>query len=397
MFGFSITGRGRRTETIRVNLVSPCHSRFFSTVLHSFLGASYTPKGSISKVLHIFKPYFAFFRPFLRFLRWKGRTTHHQRKKPPQRRTDGQNRPPLRRRARPLCARWLARLPVRSALRRSGRGAGVFRVRRPCPRPAPRARRSRLRRSRCLRGSMGRSALMAGEWAANNRALVPPGLRRRRPPRRRFAVRWRGRAVSGARGGGQLLPRPLAASPSSVWSAWPLAALSHASARRAGAWPVRPFGAAAARLRPLAWPMAAAPAVAWGKAGLFISRGLAPLPPPRPSKGAPPFPPSCSPCGVRPRAEIIAGDGGRALVPRACGAVGCARGARPCIPAVSAVCLPASGRARSACRAVCAVRALRRASPPSSGGQVRALKGFPILQREHRGTGTRPLGAQIAA
>ena len=76
-------------------------------------------------------------------------------------------------------------------------------------------------------------------------------------------------------------------------------------------------------------------------------------------------------------------------MPRACGAVGCARGARPCLPAVSAVCLPASGRARSACRAVCAVRALRRASPPSSGGQVRALKGFSILQREHRGTGTR--------
>ena len=85
------------------------------------------------------------------------------------------------------------------------------------------------------------------------------------------------------------------------------------------------------------------------------------------------------------RAEIIAGDGGRALVPRACGAVGCARGARPCIPAVSAVCLPASGRARSACRAVCAVRALRRASPPSSGGQARVVKGFPILQREHGG------------
>lgn len=178
---------------------------------------------------------FAFFRPFSRFLRWKGRTTHHQRKKPPQRRTGGQIRP-LRRRARPLCARWLARLPVRSALRRSGRGAGEFVprpsgscTRRSCPRPAPRARRFRLRRTRCFCGSMGRSALMAGEWAANNRALVPPGLRRRRPPRRRFAVRWRGRAVSGARGGGQLLPRPLAASPSSVWSAWPLAALSRAS------------------------------------------------------------------------------------------------------------------------------------------------------------------------
>lgn len=90
------------------------------------------------------------------------------------------------------------------------------------------------------------------EGAAGFRALVPPGLRRRRPPRRRFAVRWRGRAVSSAHGGGQLLPRPLAASPSSVWSAWPLAALSHASARRAGAWPLRPGGAAAARLRPLA-------------------------------------------------------------------------------------------------------------------------------------------------
>lgn len=55
---------------------------------------------------------------------------------------------------------------------------------------------------------MVRPALMAGEWAANNRALVPPGLRRRRPPRRRFAVRWRGRAVSGARGGGAVAPAP---------------------------------------------------------------------------------------------------------------------------------------------------------------------------------------------
>lgn len=142
------------------------------------------------------------------------------------------------------------------------------------------------------------------EGAAGFRALVPPGLRRRRPPRRRAAVRWRGRAVSGARGGGQLLPRPLAASAPSVWSAWPLAALSRASARRAGAWPLRPSGAAAARLRPLAWPMAAAPAVAWGRAGLFISRGLAPLPPPRPSKGAPPFPPSCSPFGVAPERKF---------------------------------------------------------------------------------------------
>lgn len=153
-------------------------------------------------------PFFAFFRPFRRFLRWKGRTTRHQREKPPQRRSGGQIRP-LRRRARPLCARWLARLPVRSALRRSGRGVGVFRVRRPCPRSAPRARRSRLRRPRCFCGSMRCSvALTAGEGAANNRAPVPPGLRRRRPSGRRAAVRWRGRAVSGARGEGAAAPAP---------------------------------------------------------------------------------------------------------------------------------------------------------------------------------------------
>ena len=69
--------------------------------------------------------------------------------------------------------------------------------------------------------------------------------------------------------------------------------------------------------------------------------------------------------------------------------VGCARGARPAVAAVSAVCLPASGRARSACRAVCAVRALRRASPPSSGGQVRALKGVQSSSVSAWGTGTR--------
>ena len=46
------------------------------------------------------------------------------------------------------------------------------------------------------------------EGAACSCVLVPPGLRRRRPPRRRFAVRWRGRAVSGARGGGAVAPAP---------------------------------------------------------------------------------------------------------------------------------------------------------------------------------------------
>ena len=68
------------------------------------------------------------------------------------------------------------------------------------------------------------------EGAACSCVLVPPGLRRRRPSRRRSAVRVRGRAAAGRGVEVGRLPRPLAASPSSVWSAWPLAALSHASA-----------------------------------------------------------------------------------------------------------------------------------------------------------------------
>lgn len=184
-----------------------------------------------------------------------------------------------------------------------------------------------------------------------------------------------------------MLPRPLAASPSSVWSAWPLAALSHASARRAGAWPLRPSGAPAACLRALAsavsrrlvlrrppWRvLVAAPAV-------FFSPLTTPL---------------FSPWRWRAAMRKISVRGGKKqLCPRppkdgrlSCGhgpRLGCVRGHRE-----KAVCLPASGRARSACRAVCAVRALRRASPPSSGGQARVVKGFSILQREHRGTGTR--------
>lgn len=77
--------------------------------------------------------------------------------------------------------------------------------------------------------SRGAFSTLVAWVAANNRALVPPGLRRRRPPRRRAAVRWRGRAAAGRGVEVGRLPRPLAASAPSVWSAWPLAALSHAS------------------------------------------------------------------------------------------------------------------------------------------------------------------------
>ena len=162
-------------------------------------------------------------------------------------------------------------------------------------------------RARGLRVLAWRFSALVAWVAANNRVLVPPGLRRRRPPRRRAVVRVRGRAAAGHGVEVGRLPRPLAVSAPSVWSAWPLAALSRASARRAGAWPVRPFGAAAARLRPLAWPMAAALAVEWGRAGRSVSRRVVPLPPPRP-RGAPPFPSSCSPA-ARTQAEILAGAG----------------------------------------------------------------------------------------
>ena len=91
-----------------------------------------------------------------------------------------------------------------------------------------------------------------GMGTACSRVLVPPGLRRRRPPRRRPAVRVRGRAAAGRRVEVWQLPRPLAVWPSSVWSAWPLAALLRAASMRVHAAVSRPPGAPAARLRALA-------------------------------------------------------------------------------------------------------------------------------------------------
>ena len=117
-----------------------------------------------------------------------------------------------------------------------------------------------------------------------------------------------------------------------------------ASGRLLGRWPQR-----------LPWRGA--------KLGCSFRGGLPPFPRRARLRALPPSPRRVR-LAANTRAEILAGDGGRALVPRACGAVGCARGARPCIPAVSAVCLPASGRARSACRAVCALPRLRAAVAP---------------------------------
>ena len=171
---------------------------------------------------------------------------------------------------------------------------------------------------------------------------------------------------------------------------------------RLGRWPrsvLRPLGglssgfpswfAPAARLRALS--LAAVPAFGWRWGGALrsVSRRVVPLPPPRP-RGAPPFPSSCFPLrGAHPGGNFSGGRGTTSRVLWPLAKVGCARGARPAVAAVSAVCLPASGRARSACRAVCSFRALRRASPPSSGWPGAVVKDVSSSSVRAWGTGTR--------
>lgn len=171
---------------------------------------------------------------------------------------------------------------------------------------------------------------------------------------------------------------------------------------RLGRWPrsvLRPLGglssgfppcfAPAARLRALS--LAAVPAFGWRWGGALrsVSRRVVPLPPPRP-RGAPPFPSSCFPLrGAHPGGNFSGGRGTTSRVLWPLAKVGCARGARPAVAAVSAVCLPAFGRARSACRAVCSFRALRRASPPSSGWPGSAVRDVSSSSVSAWGTGTR--------
>ena len=236
---------------------------------------------------------------------------------------------------------------------------------------------------------MRRSALVA--WvAACSCALVPPGLRRRRPSGRRAVVRGRGRARAGAWGEGAAAPAP--AGRLCAVRLVGLAAGRALSCVLATGWRVACSPSRRGRGAPpaacLADGRSACRSVGQNWAFCFASgRSPSPAAPtgrsPLPLVGLTPFggsPPSGNFSGGR-------GTTSRVLWPLA--KVGCARGARPAVAAVSAVCLPASGRARSACRAVCAVRALRRASPPSSGGQATAVKGVASLQREHKGTGTR--------
>lgn len=179
---------------------------------------------------------------------------------------------------------------------------------------------------------------------------------------------------------------------------------------RLGRWPrsvLRPLGglssgfppsfAPAARLRALS--LAAVPAFGWRWGGALrsVSRRVVPLPPPRP-RGAPPFPSSCFPLrGAHPAGNFSGGRGTTSRVLWPLAKVGCARGARPAVAAVSAVCLPASGRARSACRAVCALPRLRAAVAPVVWLAGFGDEGCFVLQRPRVGDGHAPSGAQIAA
>lgn len=178
---------------------------------------------------------------------------------------------------------------------------------------------------------------------------------------------------------------------------------------RLGRWPrsvLRPLGglssgfpscfAPAARLRALS--LAAVPAFGWRWGGVLrsVSRRVVPLPPPRP-RGAPPFPSSCFPLrGAHPAGNFSGGRGTTSRVLWPLAKVGCARGARPAVAAVSAVVLPPLA---------CALRLPRRVLLPRPSARVapvvwlagRGGEGCCILQRPRMGDEHAPSGAQIAA
>ncbi len=172
---------------------------------------------------------------------------------------------------------------------------------------------------------------------------------------------------------------------------------------RLGRWPrsvLRPLGglssgfppsfAPAARLRALS--LAAVPAFGWRWGGVVrsVSRRVVPLPPPRP-RGAPPFPSSCFPLrGAHPAGNFSGGRGTTSRVLWPLAKVGCARGARPAVAAVSAVVLPPLA---------CALRLPRRVLLPRPSARVAPvvwLAGFGgegsfVLQRPRMGDGHAPL------
>ncbi len=183
-------------------------------------------------------PYFAFFRPFRRFF-----ALERQNYPPPA----GKNRHRGAQAARIAPAapsRPSALRPVACPVARPlglaplwARGRGVCGAPFGSPRPAAVPPFC----APCSSLPSASATLLArlnGALCADGRGVG--GQQSRSSAARACAVAARLAAVSPSAGvvapslvrvvGGQLLPRPLAASPSSVWSAWPLAALSRASA-----------------------------------------------------------------------------------------------------------------------------------------------------------------------
>ena len=220
--------------------------------------------------------------------------------------------------------------------------------------------------------------------AACFRVLVPPVPLLRRPPRRRSAVRVRGRAAAGRR-----------VEVSDSRARWPparrrsgrLAAGRALVCVRVAGFPP-PFCAPSARPRPaygrLRWRFS--PRLAGDGVGRCrsVSRRVVPLPPPRP-RGAPPFPSSGLPLrGSPPSGNLSGGRGTTSRVLWPLAKVGCARGARPAVAAVSAVSLPPLACALSLA-APCAPSAPFGARRPRRLAVRFGGEGVSVLQRAAHG------------
>ena len=127
-----------------------------------------------------------------------------------------------------------------------------------------------------------------------------------------------------------------------------------------------------------------------GGAGRCARFRVGSFPLPRRARGAlPPSPLRASPFGGRTRAVILAGAGAQPPASFGRWPKSVARGARALPSPLSRRSSSRRWRARSACRAVCSFRALRRASPPSSGWPGAVVKDVSSSSVRAWGTGTR--------
>lgn len=241
---------------------------------------------------------------------------------------------------------------------------------------------SRPRRSRCpaWRSALAFFCAGSGGVAARFCALVPPGLRRRRSPRRRSAVRVRGRAFSWAGGEGVAASAPAGRLPGVAPPGLPLPALSVASPRGLSLGFCVLFRARGA---PPGAVSAVFPAFGLRSACFCVLFRVGSSPFPRRARGALPPSPRRAPAG-RPRAVILAGDGGQPPASFALRAKSVARGARA-LPSPLSWRLSSRRRFAPPCalrlpRRVRPPRAFARRSPPPSGGRAPAVKGGSVLQ-----------------